>query len=571
MCRTVRLLLFIISLSLTGIAWAADQILIRVNGLSGEMEKNVNLALQSEKQRIIQPITADSFQDFYKKAPKTIEQAMQPFGYFHPTIQSSSSRYKNNWTITFNIIQGPPVRISEVSVGIVGPAKNHRAFKKLYIHLPIQVGDTLNTENYEKTKQLLYDLASTRGYFDAKMLQNKIYINLKTNLAQIYIKFESGPRYYFGNTMFSDTPFSPSFLTRFLRYKKGKHYNYHKIERTQQDFINSNYFSQVIINPVTKDKENQQVPINIKLVPRKRYAYTLGAGYGTDTGIRGTIGYEARYLNQYGHQLKALIQGSENNSFANVTYYIPGYHPASDTWAFTAGYVDFNQVTGDGNSVKLQAAYSTALGNWSQTIALTYLNERYNLINFPFNQTDVVYPNISWQYVSTRNTVNPKNGFSFSGFMGGTPNTSLTDTSFFQIRAHAKVLFTLFDCTRFILRTSLARTDIEDLEKLPFSLQLFAGGARSIRGYSYNQIGPGRNLFTGSIEIQQRIAGNWYLVGFWDAGNVTDNSPFKNLNEGAGPGIAWLSPVGIIEVTVANAFTQSTKPWVIQFTMGPEL
>jgi len=38
-----------------------------------------------------------------------------------------------------------------------------------------------------------------------------------------------------------------------------------------------------------------------------------------------------------------------------------------------------------------------------------------------------------------------------------------------------------------------------------------------------------------------------------------------------GPGIVWLSPIGMLEITVANAISQPNHPWVIQFTMGPDL
>ncbi len=570
MSPIIRLLWIILSLLSIGIVYAQDQLSIEISGLSGNLEKNTNQALKNSQAQMRtqnQEVAA-----FYKKAPTIIKKALQPYGYFNPTIQSSLSKKGTQWIAHFNIIPGPAVHITQVTIHIIGPAKNDPAFKRLYDHLPLKVGHTLNTENYEKTKQLLYDLASTRGYFDAKMLENKIYINLKNRTAQVILKFQSGPRYYFSDTLFSKNPFSPEFLMRFLHYKKGELYNYQKIEKTQQSFIDSNYFSHVIIRPLRKNAKNQWVPIEIKIIPKKRYAYIIGAGYGTDTNFRATLGFDIRHVNPYGHQVKSLIQASKTNSHASVSYLIPGRRPSSDIWGLSTGYANFDQVTGNGKSFKLEGSYTTALGKWKQTLALTFLNERYNIINFPFTQTKVLYPNIHWQYISTQNQLYPTHGFSFSGFVGGTPQlSSISDISFLQARANANLLFTLFGSTRFILRTALARTNIKNIQNLPFSLQLFAGGARSIRGYSYNQIGPGRNLFTASLEIQQRIKGKWYLAGFFDAGNVSDNNPFKNLNIGVGPGIAWLSPVGVIEITIARAITRPSKPWVIQFIMGPEL
>ena len=88
-----------------------------------------------------------------------------------------------------------------------------------------------------------------RGYFHAKMLVNKIYINLKTHQARVVFKFKTGPRYFFGYTIFSNISFSPSFLYKFLDYKSGQRYNYNKIQKTQAALIHSNYFSQVIVTP----------------------------------------------------------------------------------------------------------------------------------------------------------------------------------------------------------------------------------------------------------------------------------------------------------------------------------
>lgn len=571
MNRTIKLLLIILTLGITGIASAATEFSVQFSGLQGDLKKNVENTLKNERAQVRQPITKDGVQNYLKNASKLIQKALQPYGYFHPKIRSRLSYTTNHWTAYFDINPGPSVVLTQIDLKILGPGKNDPVFQKFTQKLPIKPGQTLNTTEYNKTKQLLYDIASTRGYFKATMLENKIYINLKNRTARVVIRFQTGPRAKFGYTTFSNIPLSDIFLNRFLRYQKGMYYDYKRIEVTQQDLINSNYFSQVIINPVPEHIRNGEVPIHVKLILRKRYAYIFGAGYGTDTGPRATIGFDVRRVNQQGHQFKTLIQAAKNLSNASVIYTIPGRHPASDHWVFSTGYADFDQVTGTGKSFKVEGAYITSLGQWKQTIALTYLRERYSIVGFPFTKTNVLFPNIHWAYITKHETLYPKSGFSFSGLLAGTPEYGPSETAFAQGRFDLKLFFTLFNSTRIILRNSLARSEVNEIQSLPFSLQLFAGGARSIRGYSYNQIGPGRNLFIGSFEIQQRIFGNWYLAGFIDAGNVTEDSPFKHLNVGVGPGIAWLSPVGVLEITVANAITQPNKPWVIQFTMGPEI
>ena len=564
-------MIFALCISVTG--WAADQLVIQFSGISGKVNKNVSLSLKNLHSQMSGPVTARSVQNFYKKAPAEIKKAMKPYGYFKTSIRSKLTHQKHTWLASFHITPGPPIRITQVDLDIIGPGIKDRAFKRLRKRFPLKIGEVLHTEHYETAKQLLYDLASTRGYFDAKMIENKIYINLKDYQAKVVFKFKTGPRYFFGYTVFSDSPLRLTFLNKFLSYKEGQRYNYRKLQKSQEALINSDYFSQVIIDPAYKEAVDYEVPIKIQLIPQKRYQYSFGAGYGSDTGPRATAGFSVRRINSAGHRFSTYLQAATNLSTFTANYLIPGPNPVTDLFTFSGGYSDFDQVTGNGTSRKASVSYATALGKWHQMIALTYLKERYNIVTFPFTKTDLLYPSIHWQYINTENILHPKNGFSFSGLLAGTIKSGVSKTSFSQIRTDAKLITTPFKHIRIIMRASVSRTNIKNLENLPFSLQLFAGGARSIRGYRYNAIGPGRNLFTGSFEIQQRIIGNWYAVAFYDAGNVTNENPFnlKNLRQGVGPGIVWLSPIGVLEVTAANAITEPNRPWLIQFTMGAEL
>jgi translocation and assembly module TamA len=557
-----------------GQALSASPINVWLKGIDGKVAKNVTTAIENQQNNLILPIDQSSVDTFYRKAPITIKKAMQPFGYFNPTLQSSLTQKNQQWKITFNIQAGQAIKITQIDLKIIGAGQQDPAFQKFYSHMPIKIGRPLHTEDYEKTKQLLYDLASTRGYFDAKMQASKIRINIEKHQAKIIIHFQTGPRYRFGKTTFNPSPFAKSFLRRFLKYKQGKPYNYQRIEKTQKGFIDSNFFSQVIINPVQDNITDDEAPIQIKTVPQKRYAYSLGLGYGTDTGPRATAGFDVRRINRYGHHLKALIQADEQkNSNGTLSYYIPASDPATDFFQMSLGYSNFEQVTGDGKSFKLNGGYTTSFGRIQQTIGLTYLREAYNIVNFPFTKTHALFPFINWKYTSTEDVLHPKHGITLSAAIAASTKSYLSTASFSQARLDTKMLTTLFNATRLIFRASLARTQTKDLQSVPFSMQLFAGGARSIRGYRYNAIGPGRNLLTGSFEIQQRIKGNFYLTAFYDVGNVTDENPLdsQHFYQGVGPGLAWLSPVGLLEITAAKAISQPHQPWVIQFSMGPEL
>src|SRR5262249_4199206 len=148
----------------------------------------------------------------------------------------------------------------------------------------------------------LFALASSRGYFDAAMEQSNIVLDLVHHEAQIIMHFNTGIRYKIGETQFSPTKLRESFLRRFLQYQKGDYYHNQVIQNTQQALAKSGYFDQVVVTPLPDKAVNGEIPIDVHLVPKKPRQYLVGVGYGTDTGVRGTLGFKIQQVNSYGHQ-----------------------------------------------------------------------------------------------------------------------------------------------------------------------------------------------------------------------------------------------------------------------------
>lgn len=542
-----------------------------VTGIDNDaVKKNVNLTLQNFRSSLHFPLTQEEMHHFYKKAPKLIQNAVTPYGYFRSQVQSSLTKTAKNWNMQFHVTLGPALLIRSIDVRVEGAGKTDHKFQQLLTQLPFHVGSPLETEAYESVKTKLYDLATERGYFQGKMVKKQIRINLTDYYARVILVFDTGPRYRFGPTTFSKSPFREKFLKRFLRYQEKHHYNAKRLTLTQVGLVASNYFNQVTIKPELGKAVNGYVPVHIALTMRKKKAYTIGLGYGTDTGgIRGTLGYSLRYIGHEGHRFHTLLRASPHNSSLTAKYIIPGFHPARDLFTIGGGVGNMEQSTGNARNAKFALGYTIFSGHWKNSLTLAYLNERYNIVNLPKTSTQLVYPTLETKYTNTDHVTHPHKGITLEMQLTGADKNVLSQTDFFQETFHFNSLYTLEEThTRLLFRSDLGHTDITNLIRLPLSLQLFAGGAKSVRGYGYNSIGPGRNLVVASAEVQQKMIGALYLTAFIDSGVVGDKNIFHHINAGTGPGVAWVSSIGTIELTVAQAFTQSNKPWTIQFTMG---
>jgi translocation and assembly module TamA len=115
--------------------------------------------------------------------------------------------------------------------------------------------------------------------------------------------------------------------------------------------------------------------------------------------------------------------------------------------------------------------------------------------------------------------------------------------------------------------------------QLPPTLRFFAGGDQSVRGFGYETLGSrdslnnvigGSSLIVGSVEAEWRFLPRFAIAVFTDAGNAFTGFPLS-LEQGAGLGLRWLSPVGLIRVDGAFAVSRPGAPFRLHVGIGPDL
>ena len=265
-----------------------------VTGIQGASLKNVQARLQAQQSPYQNKLTTENVGDLYKASFVEIKHALRPFGYFKPIVQGQLVHTGNNWQAYYQINQGPPLRITHLSIQLLGDATKDPAYRNYLVKSPLQQGQIFNAETYKTVKQKLFDLASQRGYFKAKLLKAEILINLQTYTCDITLIFNSGPRYRLGTVTFNKTPYSEKFLRRFIPFKTGQPYNEKWIQQLQSNLNSGTYFESVVVKPYPQEAQNLIVPVKVTLKPRKAVQYNLGIGYGTDTGPRALFGVNWR-------------------------------------------------------------------------------------------------------------------------------------------------------------------------------------------------------------------------------------------------------------------------------------
>jgi len=584
-----KYIILIIFLFLTSTSYAALQVEIEIDGIEGELLKNVQTTLTLEQQKNHPRLSANRIKRLHQQATTEIQNALKPYGYYDVTVVENLTNELVNknevWRAHYHIQLGEPLHVNQLKLAIHGAGEDDDNLKKLIHKFPLKQGDILNQVIYEQGKTQLRNFALEYGYFDADFTEHEIQIDEQNKISQILLSFDTGKRYLFGNIVFIQELFNQGFLQRFLTFSPQEAYLSKKLLDFKNNLINSDYFEEVNIEANPTD--DGIVPVKATLMPRKSNLYTGAIGYGTDTGVRGSLGWDKRYINQYGHRFSSKIQLSQIGGTASAEYYIPTGIEIDDYLSFQLGYED---KTTDSNKNKTLVASVNKhhQRQWldytlAETMSLEYRKEKFTIADEQGNST-LLMPGIGWIYLKADDRIYTKHGQKIQLNLRGAIKNVISDTSFLQTQLNGVFIRKLGAKGRVIARGELGYTLTgellrSDFNELPSSIRFFAGGDRSVRGYDYQVLGPkndkdrvigGKHLMTASLEYEHQLIDKWSVATFYDVGNAFNNFS-QNLEQGLGIGIRWLSPVGLIRVDVATALSRDGHPLRLHITIGPDL
>lgn len=571
---TIRVLPFLLFLYLAAPLAIAD---VSVSGLDGEPQDNVRLMLSLGKENCEAPEW--KIRSLFSKADEEIDQALRALGYYHPVIKKSLTVDAECWQADFAIDPGPRVFVDDVTITLTGDAHDDPEFLKLRNALLAEKAKPLRHDQYEKMKGRLESLALERGYLQAAFSEKQLLIDKANNTAQIKLAFDAGQRMLFGEVTVEQDILKPEFVQKFISIKSGDFYASEQLVKTHNALSKGGYFEIVDIRPDTENIEQQRVPVTLKLTPKSKHHYGLGAGFDTDIGPLLSASYKNRRINRRGHFLNANIDIAPVLSTADVEYSVPLANPASDFFSFGGGLKREDTDTFKSLSAKLSARLKHVFDSgWRQTLFIDSVYEDFTA-DSTSNQVLLLVPGGSWLRSVSDNPVRPTRGHRLEFNLAGSYKNPLSDVSFAQASMSAVWTHPSPWNGRFIARTEQGATLVNQFDKLPTSYRFYAGGMNSIRGYAYKELGPkdaqnhvvgGKFLSVASAEYEQSVLENWGVAAFLDAGNAY-NLDDITIKAGAGLGLRWYSPIGPIRLDLAIPLNESDSSFQIHFAAGTRL
>lgn len=559
------------------VAWSGGRAEMSVSGLNDRQTANVmalsplaSTGCESARWRI---------ERLFRNADQDIVTALRALGYYEPTISKSLRWSDACWHADFTVDAGKPVRLRTVDIQLDGDAADDPAFIARSEALRPKAGDVFDHGQYESFKAALLRAATNAGFFEAEYESSKVLVDKQDRAADLAMHLQSGARYRFGEVSFTQGILRDRLLQGYTDIRPGEQYSSRAINELYEALSGSGYFATVAIDTEPLDTEHNIVPVNVQLVPAKRSVYSAGAGFSTDLGPNGRLGYVNRRINDRGHQFEGKLFASPVNSELNFSYRWPKKDPRHEWFSIVSGLKHEKTDTSEQDSFKLGFRRSRNLGEkWLQTRYLDYLYEDYTVADQESTSQLIIF-GTNWETARGRALSRAVAGFRLNVDVRGAAEALGSDTSFLQLQLKTKWVRSLTDRTRLLARATVGMTMKDRLAELPASVRFFAGGDNSVRGYEFESLGPvdadgevigGSNQLDASLEIDRLFGEQWAIAAFVDTGDAFDEADI-DLYTGVGVGVRWYSPVGPLRLDFAHPLDNPDENLRIHISLGPDL
>jgi translocation and assembly module TamA len=582
---------------------ARASVTVEIHGVDDALRANVLVYLSFERYKKTTDLSADTLERLHDRVEREVQSALRPFGYYEPKVRSELNNVgKGEWRVTIDIDPGQPVLLDLIDVQVHGPGDKDPLFTKLTGNMPLHRGDRLNHAIYDNLKGDLQRTAATYGYLDAKVTRSDLVVDPESHKASISLEMQTGERYRFGATTIEQSAVNDSLVRRYLRYRQDEPFDLTEILRTQFALDDAQYFSNLEVLPGTPDHETHVVPVNIKADPSRRNWYSVGGGYATDTGPRGTLTWENRRINTRGHRFSVLIQAAQVTKYqVQSNYIIPIGDPAVEKLTLE-GVVEQRQLADvTTRNEYVQPGITKVAGNWQYVWFVQAMKTTGE--SAAETRTDkLLIPGIDVASVPKGYLGEPI--FQHGLFLEVKASDGLVgaNTRFIQAHLTGVRVFNIRPKWHLLLRDEVGATLVSRFSELPVVERFFAGGDNSVRGFAYNDLSPteavctkdltgnplrlpngscaavagsakvgGKDVITGTVEVIRDLPRNFGIATFFDYGNAFDRFGGTPLEYSVGVGFRVRLPVVTLGVDIAQPISRAGAGPRLHINFSPKL
>jgi translocation and assembly module TamA len=468
---------------------------------------------------------------------------------------------------------GPRFRIARPKVTWVGPPPAPEVIRLGEEAVQLKDGDPGRAADVVAAEGRVVAVVEKRGYADAAIEPREVVVDHADTSLQPEFRISAGDLVHLnGVDLRTKGRTNPRWVEALAPWGTGDVYDPEDVAELERRLLDAGVYDSVTVALAPKEAMvDGNRPVLVSLADRPRGTIELGAGYSTSEGL----GLDARWLryNRLGRAdtmtLTARLAEIQRKLDAQVAF--PHWRKPRRTLTLGGGVFQNNTDAYDEAGVNARvdvtrregrSIYRTSYQTIGLSIDATRTDER-----VPTPQTrDLFTVTLLGALAQDRSDdpLDPRHGWKAE--LRAEPTASTGDDTLFYIRALAQGSayfgFGKQANTVAAVRVRLGTVAGAPLDQVPAARRLYAGGGGSVRGYSYQGVGPrladntpqgGLSLVEASGELRQRINDKWGAAAFIDVGAVgaQETPSFSRVSTGVGAGVRYNLGFGPIRADIA--------------------
>jgi translocation and assembly module TamA len=527
------------------------------------------------------------FDGLVAQLDEEVQAILRAEGYFGARINITSSPER----VSVKVAPGQRTTVTALELKLAGPGKDDPAFAQLLEkQWPLKRGAAYRSAQWEGGKSAVLETLRRQGYLRAKVADSEGHIDVPQASAALSATFDTGPRLAFGELAIEGLQrYDTSIVENLRPFRAGTPYTATDLEEFQNRLRAAGYFSSSSALPdlieLERDAAATRVPIRVIVSELEHHRIVLGAGFSTDEGPRGQIGFEHRDLGLFGRKLQMqsalVVSAKRQRMFGNFRT------PYDESGRF----IGFGQRIEREDIQELETLRSNTyagFGRRSGSIeAFTSLQYQFESERIPAgnglpaerNTLRALVLGKAWDLTRLDNTLDPRNGYALNLQVSGARKELMSTANFARVYARGLRFVPLggdgfFRDDIVVGRAEVGVVAAGSREGIPSENLFRTGGANTIRGYELDSLGVargdaivgGRYLALVSLEYQHWITPTYAAAVFVDHGNAADSRADLKPVTGIGIGGRMRTPIGPIMLDLAYGEAQSR--FRVHFSIG---
>jgi translocation and assembly module TamA len=519
-----------------------------------------------------------------------LQQVLRVYGYYDAEVFQSTTGYAapaegsgpgpainlKKVGVRFDVRPGPRYTFARISLGDIAGARDAAVLKRAFALAP---GDPINNDRIVAERDHLITALGEGGHAFAKVGEPDLSIDHADFTGDLAVPVTSGGQYVIG-ALHSSLPdyLSSRHLGRIARFRPGDSFRKSRLDDLRQAILATGLVSAVTVTPreVTPAADQQpgiaDIDVTLAKAPQRTVAGLIGNSSGE--GVRFEASWEnrnmfppeglVRFRGVVGTREQLAGATYRRNNFFGRDQVLTAdlYAQTKRTDAYNARTVSFSTTFEKQTTLIFQKAMV-----WSAGVELLATSELPAAAGSTRTTYFIGALPLRAAYDGSNDLLDPRRGVRVS--LRLSPEISVQNgirSNYVRVQFDASAYQPVSRRIVVAERVRLGSIPGVSVSSIAPSRRFYAGGGASVRGFTYQAVGPrdalgnpsgGRSLSEFSLEARVKtglLGGAVSVVPFIDAGTVgTTASPTVNgLRVGAGLGLRYQTSFGPIRIDLGT-------------------